>query len=289
MDSIYFEDPLGLLVELASYRFEPPHGFTHADVLMEAHSIRVARGDYNIAEVHLADAIQTLVERSRATLSTTARRRTHTETPNPREETWPRPRPKLHETTAKKAPQSLPRRASRQIRRASRSHEGGKKPAKKPALHLNMLKPSVNNMRCASSCAPPAGFRGERCLGLHALARIPCQEPGAPDADAGGQGPAQRRAVGELRHHAVSLQQAWAGEILPEGAGQAGDDRQRHVLPDRHALSLLARATYPRAWLPAICRRGRGQRRRAGPRRRAAQKAAMPRSPSRSTCSTHFS
>ena len=69
MDSIYFEDPLGLLIELASYRFEPPVGFTHADVLMQAHKIRVARGDYNIAEVHLADAIQTLVEWSRATLS----------------------------------------------------------------------------------------------------------------------------------------------------------------------------------------------------------------------------
>ena len=69
MDSIYFEDPLGLLIELASYRFEPPAGFTHADVLMEAHKIRVARGDYKIAEVHLADAIQALVERSRATLS----------------------------------------------------------------------------------------------------------------------------------------------------------------------------------------------------------------------------
>ena len=69
MDSIYFQDPLGLLVELASYRFEPPHGFTHGEVLMEAHKIRVARGDYAIAEVHLADAIQNLVERSRSTLS----------------------------------------------------------------------------------------------------------------------------------------------------------------------------------------------------------------------------
>ena len=48
MDSIYFEDPLGLLIELASYRFEPPHGFTHADVLLEAHKLRVERGDYNI-------------------------------------------------------------------------------------------------------------------------------------------------------------------------------------------------------------------------------------------------
>ena len=69
MDSIYFKDPLGLLIELASYRFEPPHGFTHADVLMEAHQARVARGDYAIAEVHLADAIETLVRRSRASLS----------------------------------------------------------------------------------------------------------------------------------------------------------------------------------------------------------------------------
>jgi catechol 2,3-dioxygenase-like lactoylglutathione lyase family enzyme len=69
MDSIYFEDPLGLLIELASYRFEPPAGFNHGDVLMQAHKLRVARGDYAIAEVHLADAIQALVERSRATLS----------------------------------------------------------------------------------------------------------------------------------------------------------------------------------------------------------------------------
>lgn len=69
MDSIYFEDPLGLLVELASYRFEPPAGHSHAEVLMEAHKIRIARGDYNIAEVHLADAIEALVERTRPTLS----------------------------------------------------------------------------------------------------------------------------------------------------------------------------------------------------------------------------
>jgi catechol 2,3-dioxygenase-like lactoylglutathione lyase family enzyme len=69
MDSIYFEDPLGLLIELASYRFEPPAGHTHADVLLEAHRIRVANGDYNIAPVHLADAIELLVERSRPSLS----------------------------------------------------------------------------------------------------------------------------------------------------------------------------------------------------------------------------
>jgi catechol 2,3-dioxygenase-like lactoylglutathione lyase family enzyme len=66
MDSIYFEDPLGLLIELASYRFEPPHGHTHANVLLEAHLLRVERGDYNIDEAHLADAIEALAARSRS-------------------------------------------------------------------------------------------------------------------------------------------------------------------------------------------------------------------------------
>jgi catechol 2,3-dioxygenase-like lactoylglutathione lyase family enzyme len=69
MDSIYFTDPLGLLIELASYRFEPPAGFTHADVLFAAHNLRVAAGDENILPIHLADAIENLVLRSRGTLS----------------------------------------------------------------------------------------------------------------------------------------------------------------------------------------------------------------------------
>ncbi len=69
MDSIYFTDPLGLLIELASYRFEPPEGCRHADVMIEAHRIRVERGDYNIQEEHLADAIELLVERRQQSLS----------------------------------------------------------------------------------------------------------------------------------------------------------------------------------------------------------------------------
>ncbi len=69
MDSIYFEDPLGLLIELAAYRFVPPAGHTHADVLLEAHRIRTERGDYNIAQIHLADAIEALVARSQQSLS----------------------------------------------------------------------------------------------------------------------------------------------------------------------------------------------------------------------------
>ncbi|HET9073530.1 MAG TPA: VOC family protein [Solirubrobacteraceae bacterium] len=68
MDSIYFRDPLGLLIELASYRFEPPAGHTHAEVLLRAHLIRVQRGDGNIAPIHLADAIEEL-SAQRETLS----------------------------------------------------------------------------------------------------------------------------------------------------------------------------------------------------------------------------
>jgi glyoxalase family protein len=69
MDSIYFRDPLGQLFELASFRFEPPAGRTHAEVLLEAHHIRVDRGDYNIKEEHLADAIETMINAGRKTLS----------------------------------------------------------------------------------------------------------------------------------------------------------------------------------------------------------------------------
>lgn len=69
MDSIYFKDPMGLLVELASYRFEPPFGCSHADVMIAAHRIRVAKGDYNITEEHLADAIEQLVARRQGSLS----------------------------------------------------------------------------------------------------------------------------------------------------------------------------------------------------------------------------
>jgi hypothetical protein len=69
MDSIYFKDPLGLLIELASYRFEPPWGWSHGQVLMEAHLIRVERGDYAIAEIHVVDAIERLAAKNRDSLS----------------------------------------------------------------------------------------------------------------------------------------------------------------------------------------------------------------------------
>ena len=91
MDSIYFEDPLGLLIELASYRFEPPVGYTHADVLLEAHKLRVERGDYNI------DRRSTSPTRSRRSSRDRGRRSRTTDRPRTRTAetggvTWPRTR-----------------------------------------------------------------------------------------------------------------------------------------------------------------------------------------------------
>ncbi len=67
--SIYFRDPLGQRIELACYKFEPPVGVTHAQVLFEAHKLRVAAGAYNILDSHLADAIELLTRRAQGSLS----------------------------------------------------------------------------------------------------------------------------------------------------------------------------------------------------------------------------
>ena len=63
MDSIYFRDPNGQLLELACYKFVPPEGCGVADVLALAHEIRVAAGDYNVEDRHLAEAIEQLSQR----------------------------------------------------------------------------------------------------------------------------------------------------------------------------------------------------------------------------------
>ena len=69
MDSIYFRDPLGLLIELASYRFEPPASATHTDVLTAAHHIRVAAGAVTIEQNHIADAIEQIAHAKAQSLS----------------------------------------------------------------------------------------------------------------------------------------------------------------------------------------------------------------------------
>jgi len=63
MDSIYFRDPNGQLLEMAFYKFGPPKGYSFADVLASAHRLRVSAGAYNIQDSHLADAIAELTER----------------------------------------------------------------------------------------------------------------------------------------------------------------------------------------------------------------------------------
>jgi catechol-2,3-dioxygenase len=60
MDSIYFRDPNGQLLELACYKFQPPAGYTIADVFRVAQRLREAAEDYNIDDHHLADAIAEL-------------------------------------------------------------------------------------------------------------------------------------------------------------------------------------------------------------------------------------
>jgi catechol 2,3-dioxygenase-like lactoylglutathione lyase family enzyme len=62
MDSIYFRDPNGQLLEMACFKFVPPEGYTIANVLATAHRLRLEAGDYNIADNHLADAIAILTE-----------------------------------------------------------------------------------------------------------------------------------------------------------------------------------------------------------------------------------
>ena len=60
MDSIYFRDPNGQLLEMACFKFAPPEGHTLADVLRVAHRLRVQSGDYAIADKHIADALAEL-------------------------------------------------------------------------------------------------------------------------------------------------------------------------------------------------------------------------------------
>lgn len=62
MDSIYFRDPNGQLLEMACYKFVPPEGYTHADVLHRAHVKRVAAGDYAISDKHIADVLMEMTE-----------------------------------------------------------------------------------------------------------------------------------------------------------------------------------------------------------------------------------
>jgi glyoxalase family protein len=57
MDSLYFRDPNGSLIELACYKFTAPEGHSVGEVLSAAHDVRVKRGDGNITEKHLKEVL----------------------------------------------------------------------------------------------------------------------------------------------------------------------------------------------------------------------------------------
>ena len=71
-DSIYFRDPNGQQLEIAVYKFEPPAGYTHGEVLAAAHNLRIADGAYAIEDRHLADALAQLVARRAPRIETPA-------------------------------------------------------------------------------------------------------------------------------------------------------------------------------------------------------------------------
>ena len=54
---------------MRGYKFAPPAGHSHAEVLRRAHDIRLARGAMNIEEADLADAIESLVAGDALTIS----------------------------------------------------------------------------------------------------------------------------------------------------------------------------------------------------------------------------
>ena len=60
MDSLYFREPLGHMIELACYKAEPPEGVGMGAVLAKAYELRLARGAYAIEEQDLKAAIEAL-------------------------------------------------------------------------------------------------------------------------------------------------------------------------------------------------------------------------------------
>jgi len=69
MHSVYFREPCGQLLELSAWKFEPPAGTTHAEVLRLAHDLRIGRGAQAIEDEDLADAIEAICARRGLSLS----------------------------------------------------------------------------------------------------------------------------------------------------------------------------------------------------------------------------
>ena len=60
MNSLYFREPLGHMIELACYKADPPAGVGMGDVLAKAYELRLARGAEAIETQDLNAAIEAL-------------------------------------------------------------------------------------------------------------------------------------------------------------------------------------------------------------------------------------
>ena len=103
---------------------------------------------------------------------------------------------------------------------------------------LSILKPSVNNLTTRIFVrAAGLDFAEDDMWGKKGTPEFLQKDPADLTPLLEEDGLPEGLAVGELRDHAVPLQQARARALLPDRARSPGDGRQRDVLPDRHALS----------------------------------------------------
>src|SRR5712691_10721355 len=91
-----------------------------------------------------------------------------------------------------------------------------------------------------------APVRRRERVGQDAIGGVHRQVPGGADAVGRDRGPAQGAALGELRGDDVSREPRRARRALSDRPPAARDGRQRELLHHEHALSLVARASYPR-------------------------------------------
>ena len=116
---------------------------------------------------------------------------------------------------------------------------------------LNILKPSVNNLT-ARIFVRAAGldFDEQDVWGADHEPGVPREGPGPPHSAARGGRAAEGLALGELRDHAVPVQQARPRRPLPEGPGRRAmvDSAMFYLIGTLYPL--VARATYPTLGFP---------------------------------------
>ena len=156
------------------------------------------------------------------------------------------------------------------------------------AIKLHVIKPSVNNMTARVFVrAAKLDFTEDDVYGKTRTEDFWPRNPAHLTPMMEARRPAEGRGVGELRDHAVSLQQASSRQVLSDRAGKARHGRQRDVLYRRHALSLSRRAR-PMARSASRTMRARSARATPTPRRRTRRRRRrLPPWARRSRCSAN--